>query len=216
MTEASGAVLPWTLGLTGGIGSGKSAASQWFADQDITVVDADVVAREVVEPGQPALVEIVNKFGEQVLQANGWLDRAALRERVFADPAARTQLEAITHPRIRGAMVQQLQQAHSAYVVLVSPLLLQTSQRDLVQRVLLIDVPESLQLQRASARDAQTAEAISRIMAAQLPRQQRLAQADDVVDNSGTLADLYRQLLPLHQHYLQRALDGGSGGNSPT
>ncbi len=193
------------VGLTGGIGSGKSAAGRWFADQGITVVDADQVARQVVQPGQPALDDIVHVFGREALHADGTLNRTALRTRVFADAAARLQLEAITHPRIRTAMVAQLHAAASAYALLESPLLLQTDQRALVQRVLLIDVDESLQRARASARDQQPLEAIDRIMAAQMPRAQRRDLADDVVDNSGTLADLHRQLLPLHQLYLQEA-----------
>lgn len=193
------------IGLTGGIGSGKTAASQWFADQDLHIVDADVVAREVVAPGQPALQDIVHHFGRDILHPDGWLDRAALRAKVFADPQARHQLEAITHPRIRAAMVAQLAAADSPYVVLVSPLLFETTQHELVHRTLLVDVAEEIQRQRASARDGQSVEAIERIMAAQMPRTQRQALADDIVLNNGTLAELHQQLLQLHQFYLQLA-----------
>lgn len=193
------------VGLTGGIGSGKTAASQWFADQDLHIVDADVVAREVVAPGQPALQDIVHHFGRDILRADGWLDRAALRARVFADPQARHQLEAITHPPIRAAMLAQLAAADSPYVVLVSPLLFETTQHELVHRTLLVDVAEDIQRQRASARDGQSIEAIERIMAAQMPRTQRQALADDIVLNNGTLAELHQQLLQLHRFYLQLA-----------
>lgn len=194
-----------TIGLTGGIGSGKTAASDWFAEQGIHVVDADVVARQVVEPHQPALQDIVQVFGAEMLLADGSLNRAAMRAHVFAHPEARTQLEAITHPRIRQAMIAQLHTASSPYALLVSPLLLETSQHELVDRVLLVDVEEHLQQQRASQRDGQTPEAIAKIMAAQLPRHERQRRAHDVVNNHGELAQLHQQLAQLHQHYTEQA-----------
>jgi dephospho-CoA kinase len=194
-----------TIGLTGGIGSGKTAASDWFATQGIQVVDADVVARQIVAPHQPALQEIVQTFGAHMLLDDGSLNRAAMRAHVFAHPDARAQLEAITHPRIRQTMIEQLHTAPSPYVLLVSPLLLETSQHELVDRVLLIDVDEAVQLQRASLRDGQSPEAIGKIMAAQMPRHERHHRAHDVVNNSGYLADLHHQLGHLHQQYLQHA-----------
>ncbi|XID74675.1 dephospho-CoA kinase [Alkanindiges sp. WGS2144] len=193
------------VGLTGGIGSGKTAASDWFAAQGITVVDADVVAREVVEPGQPALQEIQQAFGHWVLQADGALNRVALRQHIFEQPQARIELEKITHPRIRQRIMQQLQAASSPYRILVSPLLIESGQHDLVNRVLLIDVPEHLQLSRASLRDTQSPEAIARIMQVQMPRLQRQTHADDIVVNDGELRHLYAQLQPLHQTYLKLA-----------
>ncbi|MEQ1142032.1 dephospho-CoA kinase [Acinetobacter soli] len=199
--------MPYIVGLTGGIGSGKSAASQWFEHQDIHVVDADVVAREVVQPGQPALEKIAQHFGDWVLQADGQLDRRALRDYIFQHPEARQQLEAITHPIIRQSILSQLQQAQSAYVILVSPLLFETGQDRMTHRNLLVDVSEATQLKRASQRDAQSTEQIQKIIATQMPRSEKLKRADDVVHNEGTLDELYQQLMRLHTDYLTRSPD---------
>lgn len=193
------------LGITGGIGSGKSAATQWFESQGIIVVDADVVAREVVEPGQPALKAIQDVFGDWVLLANGSLDRRALREHIFQFPEARQSLEKITHPAIRQSIIQQLQHAESPYVILVSPLLFETNQHELVQRTLLVDADEQTQLERASQRDSQSEEQIRKIIAAQMSRAQKQQLADDIVLNDGLLEHLHQQLKPLHFSYLQRA-----------
>jgi dephospho-CoA kinase len=193
--------MTFIVGLTGGIGSGKTAASDWFLAQGIHVVDADIVARQIVEPQQPALVEIQQCFGDWVLQPDGTLNRAALRQHIFDQPTARQQLEAITHPKIRQAIIQQLNAATSIYSILVSPLLIESSQHELVDRVLLIDVPEHLQLSRASLRDAQNSEAIAKIMAVQMPRLQRQTHADDIVVNDNDLHHLYSQLIPLHTRY---------------
>ncbi|WP_288387263.1 dephospho-CoA kinase [uncultured Acinetobacter sp.] len=199
--------MPYIVGLTGGIGSGKSAASQWFEHQDIDVVDADVVAREVVQQGQPALEKIAQHFGDWVLQADGQLDRRALRDYIFQHPEARQQLEAITHPIIRQSILSQLQQAQSAYVILVSPLLFETGQDRMTHRNLLVDVSEATQLKRASQRDAQSTEQIQKIIATQMPRSEKLKRADDVVHNEGTLDELYQQLMRLHTDYLTRSPD---------
>ncbi|WP_119025679.1 dephospho-CoA kinase [Acinetobacter soli] len=199
--------MPYIVGLTGGIGSGKSAASQWFEHQDIDVVDADVVAREVVQPGQPALEKIAQHFGDWVLQADGQLDRRALRDYIFQHPEARQQLETITHPIIRQSILSQLQQAQSAYVILVSPLLFETGQDRMTHRNLLVDVSEATQLKRASQRDAQSTEQIQKIIATQMPRSEKLKRADDVVHNEGTLDELYEQLMHLHTDYLTRSPD---------
>lgn len=199
--------MPYIVGLTGGIGSGKSAASQWFEHQDIEVVDADVVAREVVQLGQPALEKIAQHFGDWVLQADGQLDRRALRDYIFQHPEARQQLEAITHPIIRQSILSQLQQAQSAYVILVSPLLFETGQDRMTHRNLLVDVSEATQLKRASQRDAQSTEQIQKIIATQMPRSEKLKRADDVVHNEGTLDELYQQLMRLHTDYLTRSPD---------
>ena len=199
--------MKFTLGLTGGIGSGKSAASQWFEQHGIVVVDADVVAREIVEVGQPALLQIQQAFGDWVLQKDGTLNRRALREHIFQSNDARRILESITHPAIRQSIIQQLQDAQSPYVILVSPLLFETNQHELTDHTLLIDASIELQIQRASQRDGQNIEQIHRIIAAQMPREQKQQLADDIVLNDGHLEHLYAHLQPLHEQYLQRALN---------
>ena len=193
------------LGLTGGIGSGKSAASAWFESQGITVVDADIVAREIVQIGQPVLQQIQAAFGDWVLLDNGQLNRTALRRQIFNDPQARQALESITHPAIRQSIIQQLQTATSPYVVLASPLLFETNQHQLTDHTLLIDAPEALQIQRAAQRDGQSIEQIQQIIQAQMPRQQKCQLADDIVLNDGDLEHLYTHLKLLHQAYLQRS-----------
>ncbi|MEN4983497.1 dephospho-CoA kinase [Acinetobacter modestus] len=197
--------MSFILGITGGIGSGKSAATQWFESQGIVVVDADIVAREVVELGQPALKEIQLSFGDWVLLEDGNLNRRALREHIFQFPEARETLEKITHPAIRQSIIQQLQQAESPYVILVSPLLFETNQHELVHHTLLIDANEQTQLQRASQRDGQNEEQIRKIIAVQMPRTQKQLLANDIVMNDGLLEHLHQQLKPLHLKYLQSA-----------
>ena len=194
------------VGLTGGIGSGKSAASQWFETQGINVVDADIVAREIVEKGQPALAQIQSAFGDWVLLESGELNRKALREHIFQHPSARQQLEEITHPAIRQSIIEQLAQASSPYVILVSPLLFETNQHLLTQRTLLIDASIELQIQRASQRDGQSVEQIENIIQAQMPRDRKLDLADDIAVNDGHLEHLYTQLQKLHLHYLELSL----------
>lgn len=196
---------PFILGLTGGIGSGKSAASHWFEAQGIQVVDADIVAREVVEPGQPALHAIQSAFGDWVLDKTSALNRKALREHIFQHAEARKVLEGITHPAIRQSIIQQLQRASSPYVILVSPLLLETNQHQLTDRVLLIDASEDLQIERASQRDRQNIQQIQKIIQAQMPRKQKQELAHDIVLNDGHLSHLYAHLEPLHQQYLDLA-----------
>ena len=198
--------MAFVVGLTGGIGSGKSAASAWFESQDIVVVDADVVAREVVQKGQPALKDIHQAFGDWVLQADGELNRRALREHIFKAPEARKVLEQITHPAIRSAIIQQLAQADSPYAILVSPLLFETNQHELTQRTLLIDASEELQILRASQRDGQNEEQIKKIIAAQMPRLRKQQIADDIVLNDGHLDHLYQHLQSMHEKYLAMAL----------
>ena len=197
--------MKFILGLTGGIGSGKSAASHWFEQQKITVVDADLVAREVVDIGQPALRAIQESFGDWVLLDDGSLNRRALREHIFQHQDARQQLEQITHPIIRESIIYQLNAATSPYAILVSPLLFETNQNELTQRTLLIDAPVEIQLARASARDEQNIEQIKKIIAAQMSREQKRLRADDIVMNDASLSDLYEKLAPLHQTYLQQA-----------
>lgn len=195
----------FVLGLTGGIGSGKSAASTWFEQQGIVVIDADIVAREIVAPNQPSLKQIQAAFGDWVLLEDGQLNRQALREHVFASPEARHTLEAITHPAIRQRIIDQLSKAKSPYVVLVSPLLFETNQHLLTQQTLLIDASEELQTQRASQRDQQSIEQIKQIIQAQMPRQDKQKLATHVVVNDGDLQHLYAQLALLHGEYLKQA-----------
>ena len=190
------------VGLTGGIGSGKSAASQWFETQGINVVDADIVAREVVEKGQPALAQIQSVFGDWVLLKNGELNRPALREHIFQHPSARQQLEDITHPAIRLSIIDQRTQARSLDVILVSPLLFETNQHLLTQRTLLIDASTEIQILRASQRDRQSIEQIEKIIQAQMPRYRKLDLADDIAVNDGDLEHLYAQLQKIHLNYL--------------
>lgn len=194
------------IGITGGIGSGKSAVTDRFAQLGITVVDADLAARVVVEPGRPALLAIAEHFGADILQGDGVLDRAALRRIVFADPAQRQWLEQLTHPLIGEEIRAQLAASRSPYTILSSPLLLESSsQRDLAELVVVVDVPEAVQLARTMDRDANDEAQVRRIMAAQLPRDERLALADIVVDNSGSLEALDDIVGELHKEFLQRA-----------
>lgn len=195
----------FVVGLTGGIGSGKTAASDYLASKGITVVDADLASRVIVQPGQPALARIAERFGADKLNADGTLNRAALRTVVFADKQALKDLEAITHPAIRDELVRQLQAAQSPYVLLVSPLLLETNQNELVDRVLLIDVPEEVQVARTAQRDQVAASQVKAIMDAQMPRQQRRDKADDIVVNDSTLDALHEALDHLHETYLAKA-----------
>lgn len=194
-----------TIGLTGGIGSGKSEVSRRFQALGIVVVDADEVARLVVEPQQPALTQIAVHFGEKILTADGVLDRAQLRAIIFANPDEKRWLENLLHPLINVLIRQQLAQANSPYALLSSPLLLETRQHELVDRVLVIDASEDLQLTRASSRDKNNIEQIKAIMATQLSREQRLARADDIIHNHGDLLELDVQVQELHQIYLAMA-----------
>lgn len=198
---------PWILGLTGGIGSGKSAVAQHFIDLGIHLVDADHAARWVVEPGRPALTKIVERFGPQVLQADGGLNRTALRQLVFQDEAQRRWLEGLLHPLIFQEIAQYLARAESPYAVLVSPLLVESGQHQMTQRVLVVDAPEHLQLQRSMARDNSSEEQIRAILKAQTSREERLRHAHDVLINDKDLIWLQHEVERLHQFYL--TLRGG-------
>lgn len=193
------------VGITGGIGSGKSAVTDLFEGFGITVVDADRAARIIVEPGKPALAQIADHFGQQILQSDGTLDRAALRQRVFSDEQERRWLEQLTHPLIGQEILDQITSSRSPYTILSSPLLLETSQRELTDLVVVVDAPEELQVQRTVARDDNEEAQVKRIMAAQMKRQARLAKADIVIDNSRTLDDLSSQVEELHKEFLLRA-----------
>lgn len=195
----------FVVGLTGGIGSGKTAASDRFAEHGIIVVDGDVIARQVVEPGSDALRKIVAKFGPGILHPNGELDRASLREWVFSQPEDRHWLEQVLHPLIGEEVIAQLNAANSPYVLLVSPLLVDTGQTALCDRVLVVDVPESVQIERTCLRDDNAEDMVKHIIAAQTSRENRLAAATDVIDNTGSLEDLQRQVDTLHERYLELA-----------
>lgn len=193
------------VGITGGIGSGKSAVTELFEQRGITVVDADLVARLVVEPGKPALAAIADHFGAGILQDDGALDRAALRSRVFADDTERHWLEHLTHPLIGREILEQINASGSPYTILSSPLLLDTRQKALVDCVVVVDVPEDLQLQRTMQRDRNDEAQVKRIMAAQMGRGDRLVRADIVIDNSRSLEELGSQVEELHKEFLLRA-----------
>ncbi|MFK8042220.1 dephospho-CoA kinase [Congregibacter sp.] len=196
---------PLRVGITGGIGSGKSAVTDRLLPFGVHIVDADIVAREVVEAGSPALKEIAGRYGKEILLDDGTLDRAALRRIVFSDPKERQWLEALTHPLIRQSIAQQLKDATSPYAVLSSPLLLEGSQSEFVEHVVVIDVPESTQVARTITRDSNSEELVRSIMAAQMSRENRLAKADSVIDNNGTLEDLDAQVIALHEKLLALA-----------
>ncbi|MDH3452076.1 MAG: dephospho-CoA kinase [Gammaproteobacteria bacterium] len=196
------------VGLTGGICAGKSAVTELFRELQVPVVDADELAHALVEPGQPALQAIVERFGESVLNRDGSLDRQQLREHVFAQPGEREALESILHPAIREktqALLAEFEQAAAVYAINVVPLLLETGLTDTVDRILVVDAPEDVQLQRLMARDGIDATQAQRILSAQTSRQQRLAVADDIIHNHGSLAALRAQVQQLHASYQQLA-----------
>jgi dephospho-CoA kinase len=197
----------YVVGITGGIGSGKSATTDYLATQGITVVDADQASRIIVAPGQAALATIIDVFGDHLLLEDGNLDRRGLREIVFNDKRQLKRLESITHPAIEAEIRHQLSISTSPYTVLVSPLLLETPQHRLTNRILLIDAPETLQLERAANRDGANREQILAIMKNQMSRQQRQRQSHDILLNDGNLEKLHRSLHALHQRYLTLAAE---------
>jgi dephospho-CoA kinase len=193
------------IGLTGGIASGKSTVADLFAARGVPVIDTDVIAREVVAPGQPALAEIGARFGERMLDATGNLDRAAMRKLIFADDQARQDLEAILHPRIGAETRRQSEEAGGAYQLIVVPLLTGSALRDFVDRILVVDCEEERQVERLLARDAESVEQARRILAAQSSREDRLAIADDVINNDHSLEHLRDQVDDLDREYRQLA-----------
>ncbi|MBB3142052.1 dephospho-CoA kinase [Halomonas organivorans] len=199
------------VGVTGGIASGKSTVARAFAALGTPWVDADDVAREVVEPGEPALIAIAERYGKRVLQPDGSLDRRALREIVFADPSERRWLESVTHPRIRQRLLERLadfRTSDAPYALLVSPLLFESGQHELVDRVLVIDVPESLQIRRTASRDDVDETQARAIVTAQMPRDRRLARADDILDNDTGRSGLAARVAELDRHYRALATGG--------
>jgi dephospho-CoA kinase len=193
------------IGLTGGIASGKSTVAKAFMDLGIPVIDADEAARAVVAAGKPGLAEVIERFGSQVVAENGELDRRALRELIFGDPRLRRDLEAILHPLIRADMEQSAEKAVGPYVVMAIPLLVEGDSRGRVDRILVVDADEAIQLQRVMARDGCSPEQAHAILAAQASRSARLAAADDVLLNTGTVTDLRQSVDALHARYLRLA-----------
>ncbi|MGE6164518.1 dephospho-CoA kinase [Aeromonas rivipollensis] len=193
----------YVVAITGGIGSGKTTIANQFAALGIEVVDADLIAREVVAPGTPALAAIANHFGAEMLTEQGLLDRRALRERIFSDPAAKSWLNALLHPIIRSEMLRQCAAVSSPYCLLVVPLLVENRLTELADRVLVIDVDEATQIERTCRRDGVSREQAQAILASQANRSERLAMADDVLDNqSGTTETIRERILALHETYL--------------
>jgi dephospho-CoA kinase len=189
------------IALTGGIASGKSAVAEEFAKLGVPVLDTDQIARDVVAPGMPVLGQLVAEFGSEILDADGRLDRSHMRERVFSDPAQRRKLEAITHPAIREELARRSATASGSYQVHVIPLLVETGRAEAYDRVLVVDCPEEAQIERLLARDGTSREQAEEILAAQASREERLNAAHDVIENTGTLADLQRFVQTLHRNY---------------
>ncbi len=198
--------MTFIVGLTGGIGSGKSAAADLLEELGAAVVDTDTIAHELTSPGGAAIEPIRAAFGDEVIASSGALDRAAMRRQVFADAEAKTRLEGILHPMIRAEADRRSAESRAPYVVLVVPLLVESGgYRNRVQRVAVVDCPEEIQVARVMSRSGLTAEEARAIMAAQVGRAQRLAVADDIIDNGGALAALRPQVEALHRKYLEIA-----------
>jgi dephospho-CoA kinase len=204
--------MPLRIGLTGGIASGKSTIADMFAALDVPVIDTDLIAREVVAPGEPALDDIRHEFGDEVFDDTGSLDRGAMRRIVFADNDARERLQAILHPRIQAAAYEQAARAGGRYQIIVVPLLTESPIRDFVDRILVVDCDEKTQIRRLVARDDESEGQARRILAAQASRDERLEIADDVVRNDGDLETTLKQVQDLHNRYLAMATIGSGQG----
>lgn len=194
------------IGLTGGIGSGKTTVARLFAAKGMPVIDTDDIARDVTRIGTPAYAAIVTAFGETILDTNRALDRAQLRARVFTDPRARRQLEAIVHPRIRAEVETRLAALDAAYVVLAVPLLIETDFADLADRIVVVDTDEARQIERTMARSGLSRASVEAILAAQTDRVARRARAHDIITNNGAASELQAQVDALHARYLALAL----------
>jgi len=192
------------IGLTGGIGCGKSTVAELFSRRGVPIIDADAIARQLTAPGGSAIRKIAESLGEDLVQ-NGMLDRRRLAERVFRHPEKLQRLETILHPQIRAEMLEHLTHLTAPYCLLVIPLLIETSQQDLVDRVLVIDVEEQQQIERVRQRDHRSTEEIRAILSAQVSRARRLAEADDIISNSGSIEDLDEAVDELHRKYLTLA-----------
>lgn len=193
------------IGLTGGIGSGKSTVTELFANLAVPVIDTDIVSRDVVLPGSPAMKEIGIAFGKQYIQADGRLNRDAMRQLVFSDAKAREKLESILHPRIRKLVWIWVEQQQSPYCIVVVPLLFEKGWSDYFDRILVVDAEEEIQIERTMRRDHLSREEVEAIMHSQIPRQQRLESADDIIENHMNASELQQQVQRLHQNYLNLA-----------
>ena len=193
------------IGLTGGIGSGKSVASDKFKSLGITVVDADVASRTVVEPGKPALKEIEDHFSSTIITAEGKLDRNKLREIIATDPEERKWLESVLHPKIGEQITKEISESTSVYTLFVAPLLLETNSQERCARVVVVDVPKEVQIRRTAKRDKVSPNQVEQMVAVQMEREKRLKKADDVLLNSGTIEDLEKQVEELHKKYIKMA-----------
>jgi dephospho-CoA kinase len=201
----SGKQPPYVVALTGGIASGKTAVSDRFAALGVPVIDTDVIAHQVVEPGQPALLEIVAAFGEEMLMPDGKLNRRLMRETIFSDPAAKQRLEGILHPAIRTRAQRAIAAVSADYCLVVIPLFSETGAYDWVDRVLVVDTTEETQIQRVMRRDNVSRQQAEAALASQTSRQKRLALADDVIENNGSIAELDTQVQRLHDLYTRLA-----------
>ncbi|MFL3652964.1 MAG: dephospho-CoA kinase [Pseudoalteromonas sp.] len=206
MGEQTAEINNWVLGLTGGIGCGKTAVSNMFEELGITVVDADIIAREVVEPNSEGLNAIIAHFGKDILLPNGTLNRAALRTKIFTNHENKEWLNALLHPLIRKKILADLNNATSPYVVLVAPLLFENNLDKYCDHTLLIDVPTSVQITRTAKRDNTTIEQVKSIIAAQMPRENKQQKADDILNNDRNLSLVRTEVVDLHKSYLQYAL----------
>jgi dephospho-CoA kinase len=193
----------YIVGLTGGIGSGKSAVSNLFEKKGISIVDADLVSRQIVEPGTSALTQIAQHFGSDILDQDGKLNRSKLRNIIFNNDEDKNWLEHLLHPLINKEIRRQLNDCNSQYAILSSPLLLETHQYKLVDRILVVDATEELQIQRAMLRDNNNLELIKSIMNSQMNRQDRCARANDIIQNHGEMDELNAQVEKYHQLYLE-------------
>ena len=193
------------IGLTGGIGSGKTTISTLFHELGVPVIDADEIARQIVQPGEFALDEIVETFGREYLTDNGTLNRKSLRELIFSDPAAKNTLEAILHPKIRKTILNQIEKIDAPYVLLSIPLLLERGWKEMVDQVVVVDCPEEQQIERICRRDHLTTNKARAILENQIDRDSRLQAADEIIDNSGNIESLSKRVEELHQQLLQLA-----------
>jgi dephospho-CoA kinase len=195
--------LPLTIGLTGGIGSGKTAVSQIFSELGVPVIDTDLLSRDLVKQGSPLLDKIKDYFGNTIILKSGELDRKQLRQIVFKDKTKKRWLEELLHPAIKQLLLEQLKNHSETYIVVVVPLLLENNNYNFINRVLVVDCPESLQLTRAAARDQNNSDEIKKIIESQMPRSNRLALADDIIVNDSTLELLKEKVLEFHEKYQQ-------------
>ena len=195
----------FVVGLTGGIGSGKTIASDRFEELGVKVVDADIASRVVVEIGKPALSSIEGEFGSDVISNDGALNRAKIREIIFKDDEAKSWLESLLHPLIGQHILDEIASATSRYVILVSPLLFETTQFQMCNRTLLIDVPKDIQILRTAKRDKVPESQVEKIIASQMDREQKIGKADDVIVNDGEIGDLISKIDKIHQRYIELA-----------